>query len=338
MSRTLPATFLARLALASGVASALPTASVVWAQAQKDQADAPKSATTVITVEKTEAAPAKVGDGAMVKGQVKTIRKVEIAPAQVAAPAIIEMQKPAMIRANIPFPPAVVVAGAAPAANLEPMIQQITQQLRPLFRLELRFLSSTSDPSPTQRREIAIEGARAVKEAAKQLATVQHALQNGGWRGGVIPDGRKMVREGVRAAAKAKLSPEQFARYQEELEVKARDQRKSIALGVVANLDRILFLSIEQRDKIGEVLLANWNESTFPTLENLVNYEQYFPVLPDRHLIPLLNDAQRTTWNGVQKVTFGQSFNFQFNNGMPLDPADQDEDEKAAMAEVEKTK
>jgi hypothetical protein len=175
-------------------------------------------------------------------------------------------------------------------------------------------------------------------DAAKQLATVQHALQNGGWRGGVLPDGRKLVREGLRAAAKAKLSPEQFARYQEELEVKARDQRKAIAFSVVANLDRLLFLSNEQREKIGEALLANWNESTFPTLENLVNYEQYFPVLPERSLTPLLNDAQRTTWNGVQKVTFGQPFNFQFNNGVPVDPADEDEDEKAAMAEVEKRK
>jgi hypothetical protein len=311
------------LAVATGIATALPTGTMVWAQAQKDQAVPPREA-------------------------MKVEVKIEVAPVRIAAPAIVvekmqvveKVEKGVGVRFGIPAIPLPAAPGGAVAAeaNLEPMIAQTTQQLRPLLRTELRFLSSASEPSPTQRREIALEGARAAKDAAKKVASVQNALQNGGWNGGTIPDARKLIREGLQGAAKARLSPEQFARYQEELDLKAKDQRKAITLNLVANLDRLLFLSNEQREKIGEALLSHWDERTFPTLENLANYETYFPVLPDRYIAPILNDAQRNTWNGVQKVTFGQSFNFQFNNGVGNDPADEDEDEKAAMAEVEKKK
>ena len=49
----------------------------------------------------------------------------------------------------------------------------MVQQLRPIFRAELRFLTSAAGPSASQRREIAVEGGRKLKETAVKLAETQ---------------------------------------------------------------------------------------------------------------------------------------------------------------------
>ena len=287
-----------------------------------------KGAGPAVTVEFLPT-PEKTAEKAVEKAQAKATAKIEEkAPTKAAIAPMLRLAP-----AQVVLPP----APGAPAVDLEPLTKQMLQQLRPMFRAELRFLTSACEPSATQRREIAIEGGRALKDAAKKVAEVQQALQNGGWRGGVIPDARKQLREGMLAAAKAKLPPEQFARYEAELDKRLKDQRQAIMLNLVASMDKILILSPEQRTKLGDSLLEHWDERVFPSLENVVNYESnsYFPNIPDQYITPVLGEAQQKAWRGIQKVTFGQSFNFNFNNGMAngAEPEDADEDEKAALAE-----
>ncbi len=129
----------------------------------------------------------------------------------------------------------------------------------------------------------------------------------------------------------AKLNPEHFARYQKELGRRTKDYREATMLNLVANLDKLLILSTEQREKLCESLLTNWDERTYPTLENLVTYEAYYPLIPDQHLNSILTEDQRKIWRGAQKLNFGSIRNFNVvMNGVQ---EEEDEDVKAALAE-----
>lgn len=110
-----------------------------------------------------------------------------------------------------------------------------------------------------------------------------------------------MLREGMFNAAKAKLPPEQFARYEAELQKRTKDQRHAIAVNLVANMDRLLYLSPEQREKLEGSFLEKWDEHLFPSLENVINYEQYFPNIPDQHITPLLTVDQQKAWRGTRR-------------------------------------
>ena len=225
---------------------------------------------------------------------------------------------------------------AVPAADLDQMTRQMIQQLRPTLRVELRLLTSAADPTPTQRREIAIEGGRALKEVAGNLVGVRRGLNQAGRAVPVIPDPRKPIHAAIEAASRAKLSPEQFARYQKEMERKAQDRREVVILNVVANLDKLLALDAEQRAKLCDSLRSHWDDRVYPSIEMLAIYEAYSPNIPDQQVSPILTEEQRKIWRGAQKINFAsiRNSNF-FNNGVAvaLEDDDEDADEKAALAE-----
>ena len=232
------------------------------------------------------------------------------------------------------------VVEVRPAANLDQITKQMIEQLRPILRVELRLLTSAADPTPAQRREIAIEGGRTLKEVAGNMVGVRKGLNQAGRAVPAVTDPRKLIHDSIEAASRAKLSEEQFARYLKEIERKAQDRREVVMLNLVANLDKLLFLSVEQRTKLCESLRSHWDERTYPSLEMLVMYDAYFPNIPDRHISPILTEEQQKIWRGVQKINFAsiRNSNF-FNNGLAIGPADDEEDADvtaALAAEVKK--
>jgi hypothetical protein len=306
---------LGKTAVATGVATAILTSSVL--QARPTEAGSPQA---------QDAAKAEVK--VQVTKEVIT-KKAEQAPAKAVAKEAAVVTRQVMA---VPLAPMIV---QAQPANAEAMAQQFIPQFRPILKVELRVLTKSSEPSPTQRREIALEGGKALKQAAVKMAEVQLGLNNLNRGLNGYPDPRKMIRDAMEATAKEKLSPEQFGRYQKELERRAKDYREATMLNLVANLDKLLILSADQRDKLGESLLANWDDRTYPTLENLVTYEAYYPMIPDQHLNSILTEEQRKIWRGAQKLNFGsiRNFNF-FNNGMVNGVVEEeDEDVKAALAD-----
>jgi hypothetical protein len=256
----------------------------------------------------------------------------------------VEVKKAAQVQVKIiekmvvPVAPDVRAGGAVPAANLEQMTRQMTQQLSPILRVELRWLTSAADPTPAQRREIAIEGGRTLKEIAGTMAGNRNGV-NQAVRVAAINDPRKAIHDSIEAASRAKLSPEQFARYREEMERKARDRREVAVLNLVAKLDGLLALGVEQRAKLCDSLRSHWDDRAYPSLEILVVYDAYFPNISDSHIGPILTEEQQKIWQGVQKINFAQIRNNTFfNNGQAIGLADEDEDEdvKAALAEESK--
>jgi hypothetical protein len=79
-----------------------------------------------------------------------------------------------------------------------------------------------------------------------------------------------------------------------------------VLLNLVAKVDRVLILTAEQRDQLTEVLQTNWNDA-WNQLQMLMYGEQYFPLMPDAKILPLLTATQKAVWRGIPKgqVHFG---------------------------------
>jgi hypothetical protein len=62
-------------------------------------------------------------------------------------------------------------------------------------------------------------------------------------------------------------------------------------------------LSTDRREKMAEALSAAWQEDWEQWLMLHHYGENYFPQIPDQHIIEFLNEEQRTVWKGVQKIS-----------------------------------
>ena len=72
-------------------------------------------------------------------------------------------------------------------------------------------------------------------------------------------------------------------------------------------VDRVLVLTAEQRDKLTTILEKNWRDSWKQS--QILNYgDNYFPVMPDAEILPILTDTQKTVWRSVPKGTMYVGF------------------------------
>lgn len=195
-------------------------------------------------------------------------------------------------------PAAAAVVEDVPVEALDAQAQQYEQMLRPKMWRELEFIRQTCDLSPEQRPKIKAAADASVKKAAKE---VMRAMQRAGGQG----DAGTFIRKDMRTILEKTLTPEQMARYNEEATKRAAVRKKATIRSVVAQLDGYLYLSREQRDKVTQALDTKWREDWEQWLMIWQYGGSYFPMIPDEHLVPHLNDKQKSVWQGVQKVNPG---------------------------------
>lgn len=218
----------------------------------------------------------------------------------------------------------VVPAGAVNGlgVNVERAVRAMVLRFAPILRAELRQLTLAARPDPDQRRAIALEAGRALKEYARtqaggNLGNVAGVVGKAALEPAKVApapvvanrvvarvDPRKLIHDAVEVAARAKLTPEQFARYQEELDRKLRDRREAVLVNVVAKLDALLSLGEDQREKLQEALRTHWDDRNFPTVEAISMYEQYYPMIQDVLILPILSEGQKQIWGNAQKINF----------------------------------
>jgi hypothetical protein len=284
-----------------GVASAVASSSFVLGQVQKAAAPPPRGKATV---------------------EARTVLKKQGAAKAEPAKEQPEAKKAAAKRAVV-MRKAIAVRRAG--AGMDAQVEQFVQQFRPLFRAEYYFIRRVCDLTPDQRKRVAREGERAVKDAARKFAELQQKMMQGGWRPGTqYPEPQRVLEEVLSKSVTGILSPEQQARYKDELEKRAAN-RKQVALdNLVAKLDQDLVLSAEQRDKISESLSSHWNEAWCQSLNMLMNIEHFFPNVPDNLVVPFLTENQQKSWRRIprnQNVFWG----FHFGGIMENDPLDDPE-------------
>lgn len=286
----------------------------------------------VIVVTSAEpAAEADLGEGGKAHAARRAAEgQMRAAMAQRAAAARAQpgMNAALGVEAN-PDPEAV----AAAIATLE---KQFTRQFRAAMRTELNFVQSVCDPTEEQMAELRENLEKYRTDVIKKYSEVQKRLARQRQQAGnnPYPEVHKLVRQTIERSVK-NWSPEQAARFEAEVEQRAADRKRAAVRNLVARLDHDLTLSAEQREKISESLLSNWNANWVQQFEIFLQQgNQFLPKLPPPLITPHLNPTQKTIWmrnqenQGNQNVIFrGGILGGGFLGMLGADDAAADEDD-----------
>ena len=175
-------------------------------------------------------------------------------------------------------------------------VQQYVQMLQPAMWRELDFVRQVCDLAPEQRPKVKAAADAAVKEAAKAMLQPQRQARS------MPTAAAQMIHDGVHEALKMILTSEQLENYSAEDASRTAATKHATISGVVSQLDGVLFLNAEQREKITVALDSNWQREWEQWLTMHQYAGQYFPQVPDQHVAPHLNADQKTVWSGLQKV------------------------------------
>jgi hypothetical protein len=202
----------------------------------------------------------------------------------------------------------------------------LKDQFKLLLRGELLFVRVVCHPSKDEYARIAAVGDEALGQSVREYAEAQSAAMRGDGRNEwpKLPDPRQLIAGRLYRATVEILSNSQAETYKQELDKRAAHRKYVTILNLVAMLDRKLVLTAEQREKLVVSLTDQWNESWSQSLEILTLGDQYFPILPDNYVLPILNDFQRSVWRETPKnpsVVFGWLGGAGLLRGMLIDDA-----------------
>ncbi len=226
------------------------------------------------------------------------------------------------------------VAAVNANANLNPMIQQFTQQGRPMMRSEVLLVHSLFHLKKEQLR-VLVKGAEAgLEKVAKEMAEYQQGgMARVAVRGQAArnPDWANKLQETIAVEFKKQLTPDQFAQYQSEVDKRSAERKEFGLRFLVDAIDRELLLSPKQRDQLLATLGPKWEGGWAMYLEYIMYGNQFFPQEVDRLVTPVLDNTQKKVWQGAQKVSgfwgFGGMWGFQ-NGEDPLQKLLADEEEQ----------
>jgi hypothetical protein len=215
-----------------------------------------------------------------------------------------EKARPALTLPQQKAPPAL-------PANEEAIVQQFERnwapQLQLVYKTELHFMRVVCQPTKQQFQKIAEDSEPSLKAILRTHARAAR------WAGaGALPEPpepRTAVSANIIQSVRTTLTTEQAAAYEKELDHRAAAAKQAVLSNLVDRIDRLLFLSPEQRDKLGKMLADNWKDSWNQT--QIIMYRaDYFPKMPDDEIVPILTDTQKVIWGGVRKgIRIGFSFN-----------------------------
>ncbi len=190
-----------------------------------------------------------------------------------------------------------------PAAGVQDLGAQVQQELigcRPLFLIELQFVRVACTPTVEQRRRIEQEAWRSLEKTVTESFRKAQARENK--RQGEPSkdsDAWEAFQAGLPVVLKSHLSPEQWARYQDEIRKRAAHRKQTAVRSLLAQLDQVLYLTPDQRNKIGDSLVAHWIDTW--NCQEAIDDNLAFPQIPDPVIVPFLTAVQKTVWKGLPK-------------------------------------
>lgn len=187
-------------------------------------------------------------------------------------------------------------------AQVQQWIGQFQQQYRPMLWTELNFIRLNCDLAVEQRPQVKAAGDAALKEIVRKMAERQVRPNRGG-QSQVEP--RKAIRKALLDALEHTLSTDAMQKFQQELNQRTERRKQAAILTVLARMDAALLLTEEQRTAIEKSLTSSWQEDWEQWLFIHIYGDQYFPTVPDQHVVPHLNKDQKAVWNTLQKINFG---------------------------------
>lgn len=190
----------------------------------------------------------------------------------------------------------------------EALVMQFQQQYRPFLNEELGFIRlSCNHMSVEQRLKVKRAGEAGLKEAAVAMAEQQQAPNQGRHVGVRKPprDLRTTIRTAIDKTLQETLTEEQFASYRQEADARLKRRKHAAIVSIVSRLDGCLFLNAQQRQTIVDSLSSNWEDKWEQWLMISAWGDQYFPLIPNELIVPHLNVNQKSVWEHLQKIDFG---------------------------------
>jgi hypothetical protein len=230
------------------------------------------------------------------------LRDTEVVVTSIAKPAApaVDKQQAAQVRA--------LAQAQAQEQALQQQEKQFVPQFRILWKAELHLIRNVCQPSDDQLAKLNAATRLVAEQASSQMVRGRNVARrkvDGALtvvkRTSTEP--RAMIQEAILPILEANLTPEQVARYKEELERSRLERRQMVIDNLVAKLDHDLQLSNEQREKLCGAMASNWDATWEISTQALLNLEHAFPPVPDQLVIPTLNERQQKIWRSMPKQT-----------------------------------
>jgi hypothetical protein len=191
--------------------------------------------------------------------------------------------------------------------NRAPLVQQLTNQARPLLRAELIFARNVCQLNRDELRKINRAAQEMLDEVVAKLvdAQFQPRARVVVGQGQVHPhslDSQQLLHDGLVAVMKKNLSDAQWSRYEAEMQKRDESRKRATIRYLVDAIDRELYLTPEQCDRLETALGDHWDGAWTMYLENHLFGNKHYPTTIDPLVTPLLSEAQRKVWAGVPKV------------------------------------
>jgi hypothetical protein len=241
------------------------------------------------------------------------VKAVKVAADGKAAPARAQQAKAAKA---VPARRVAAPAPMAPAFDANVAMLQFLPQFKQLHKAEMHFMRLVCQPTRQQFELIAADSEPALKELAQKFG---QRNQNGfviinaalvGQADDEQNDAHRLVADVVAKSVRKILAAELANRFDEEIAARMESSKQTVVLGYVAKMDKLLHLNAQQREKLIKLLNANWKYSN--NRAQILNMGgEYFPVMPDADINPILNESQKRLWTGVQRgnISFGVNLN-----------------------------
>jgi hypothetical protein len=223
--------------------------------------------------------------------------------AQEPAPATAEARPAAEKKAKAATPEAKAAAEAAARAEA---IRGATPIFRSLCRTELRFIRAASGASEEQARRMARAARGALKSIAADIAEAQlkQQRQNAGGDELDLITAYRSIQRKLAAIAKDELSPEQWARLQDQFARRDEHRKRLVIHSLVMSLDAELVLTAGQLDQLEKSLSAHW-DPRWDAVDIIDHQHRPFPQIPDPVVVPFLTETQKAAWRRLEKQALG---------------------------------
>lgn len=215
----------------------------------------------------------------------------------------------AVVRAIVPL----IRAWYAPHVD-EERVRALLEHYRPLVLAELELVRQSCELAPQERPRI-----KAAAEACVRR-TILHSGKlpmDDPFADAPMPSEAEL-RTRLRKAVAGTLSAEQAASYKRRLDERTARRKRAAILLAVARLDAALYLTAEQRDKIGADLAKSADTDWDSWLSIGEVDGNYIPEVNDGRVVPHLRPEQAAVYSGLEKVSFGVDDAASGNQGAEL--------------------
>lgn len=198
---------------------------------------------------------------------------------------------------------------AAEKEKEEALRAELTLMVKPMFHrmflAELRFVRSATGASEEQTRGMARAARDPLRLAVAGCVEEQFQLLRRHDPGGEPNSGAAYlsVQKTLGSIAAAKLSPEQLARYRDQVQKRSEHRKQAAIRILLAALDQELRLAAAQCEKIGASLASHWDPKWDIAGEVFADFaeDRSFPELPDAVIVPFLTQRQKAAWEQLPK-------------------------------------